>query len=68
MASWQWRNLQRVPAWSGVDTELAARGPPGEPLGIEQRIRLTGGLGAFRTLTFAKGGDHVWLRNYSLLC
>ncbi len=40
MAGRQWRNLQFVPVRSGVDTLLAARGPPGEPLGIEQRIRL----------------------------
>ena len=59
MASWQYRNLQSVAARRGADTLLAARGPPGKSFGTEQRARLAQRPGAFRTLTFAKGGDHV---------
>jgi hypothetical protein len=40
VASWQCRDLQLVPARRGGDTLLAARGPPGELLDFEQRIRL----------------------------
>jgi quinol monooxygenase YgiN len=34
------KELESVSAQRGVDTLRAARGPPGEPLGNEQRIRL----------------------------
>jgi hypothetical protein len=36
VAGWQWRNLQFVPARSGVTTLPAARGPPRESLGVAQ--------------------------------
>jgi hypothetical protein len=40
VASQQCRALQLVPARRGVDPMLAAHGPPGEPLGAENRVGL----------------------------
>jgi hypothetical protein len=56
-----------VPARRGVDALPAARGPPWHRL-VSSNDFASGGPGAFRSFMFAKEGDSIWLRNYSLLC
>jgi hypothetical protein len=63
----QRRDLRFVPARRGVDALPAARGPPWNRL-VSSNDFASGGPGAFRSFMFAKEGDTIWLRNYSLLC